>query len=169
MLPTSSAQNGLGSGSSSDPLRETRSNDREVGERHAVLLVDDDPALVETLSAIMEQRYEVSATTSPLVALSRVEQQDFVVVISDLNMPGLDGLELLRRARRSSAAIGCILMTGRSERLSTELRSDDRKWLAVLSKPFELDRLFDKVDQLAAVAMMKRSVQKMKIPADVRR
>ena len=100
-----------------------------------MLLVDDDSSLVETLAAIMEDRYAVSVTTSPLVALTRLEQEDFVVVISDLHMPGMDGLELLRRARRFSAAIGCILMTDRLDRLSTELPPDDRRWLAVLGKP----------------------------------
>ena len=137
--------------------------------RRSVLIVDDDAPLVETLAAIMEQRYAVSMTTSPLVALNRLEQEDFLVVVSDLHMPGMNGLELLRHAKRLSAGVGCILMTDRIDRLSSELPSEDRKWLAVLSKPFGLDRLFDKVDQLAAVAMMRRTVDQMRVPTDVRR
>ena len=135
-----------------------------AAERRPVLLVDDDAALVETLAAIMEERYAVTVTTSPSIALSRLEQEDFLVVISDLHMPGIDGLELLRRARRFYGALGCILMTDRLDRLSTELPQDDRRWLAVIGKPFEPERLFDKVDQVAAVTMMKRSVDKMKRP-----
>jgi len=134
-----------------------------------MLLVDDDPAVVETLSASMEDRYDVSVTTSPLVALRRLEQDDFVVVISDWQMPNMDGIELFRRVRRLPAPVGCILMTGKLDQLAVEISPQDRRWLALISKPFEPERLFDKVDQLAAVAMMKRSVERMKRPANFQR
>jgi len=137
-----------------------------AAERLPVLLVDDDPALVETLSASMEHRYDVLVTTSPLVALRRLEQEDFVVVISDWQMPNMTGIELFRRVRRLSAPVGSILMTGKLDQLVFEISAEDRKWLALLSKPLDLNRLFDKIDQLAAVAMMKRSVERMKRPAD---
>jgi two-component system NtrC family response regulator len=77
-----------------------------------VLLVDDDASLREVLSyAIEELGHEVSAHAGGESALAEIEIQTPDVVVTDLKMPGIDGLELLRRVRATLPATPVIILT----------------------------------------------------------
>jgi DNA-binding NtrC family response regulator len=77
-----------------------------------VLLVDDDANLREVLSfAIEELGHEVSAHAGGESALAEIEIQTPDVVVTDLKMPGIDGLELLRRVRATLPATPVIILT----------------------------------------------------------
>jgi PAS domain S-box-containing protein len=84
--------------------------------RPAVLAVDDEPRILSSLSALLEQDFAVVTATNPeraLEILQRDRQQDgkFVVIIADQRMPGLPGDEFLAKARDLSLAAR-ILVTG---------------------------------------------------------
>lgn len=77
-----------------------------------ILLVDDDASLREVLSfAIEELGHEVSAHAGGESALAEVEVQTPDVIVTDLKMPGIDGLELLRRVRATLPATPVIILT----------------------------------------------------------
>ena len=64
-----------------------------------ILVVDDDQALLTALiQALQQMGYEAMGETNPLPGLSRVETWNPDAAIFDLRMPGMDGVELLRRA-----------------------------------------------------------------------
>jgi two-component system response regulator HydG len=78
-----------------------------------VLLVDDDVQLCEFLeSAMSRQGLTVVTENSPLDALERLTTEDFDVVVSDLNMPSLDGLAFFQRVLEQRADLPIILITG---------------------------------------------------------
>jgi two-component system response regulator GlrR len=135
---------------------------QSAAERYKVLVVDDDLALLETVSATMEDRYEVRTTSVPSVALKWLVERDFHVVVSDWQMPGMDGMALFREIQRLARPVACLLMTGRIEQFSAEVSREDRKLLGLIAKPFAPALLFDRVDQLARLASMKRSVQRLR-------
>jgi CheY-like chemotaxis protein len=92
----------------------------------AVLLVDDDEDFLELFSALLATRgADVRCATSVDEALERVRNKYFAVIVSDLEMPGPDGIELIRRVRGSSdariSAIPAIALTARSDPLAREL------------------------------------------------
>jgi two-component system, NtrC family, response regulator HydG len=77
-----------------------------------VVVVDDDPANVTSLRKILErERFEVEATTDPRAALRRLTQPGVAVLLTDLMMPEVDGLELLRAAARLSPDTTVVMMT----------------------------------------------------------
>ncbi|MFA4861399.1 PAS domain S-box protein [Methanoregula sp.] len=81
----------------------------------SVLYVDDDPTLLEMGLRYLEDNSEFSVDTarSALVALDRLKNRNYDAIISDFQMPKMNGIELLKRVRDSDKIIPFILFTGR--------------------------------------------------------
>lgn len=128
-------------------------------ELFRVLLVDDDIGLLETMAAILCERFLVRTATSGEEALAVLERECFHVVCADWQMPGMDGVEFFRTVATKRYAIQpCfILVTAHAADLLDQVAYDDRKVLGVLYKPFSPDQLLDRVQQFAGVAQLKRS------------
>lgn len=78
------------------------------------LVVDDDPMITALLSAFLQsQDYQLDVAADGREALDKLEAAEFNLVITDWNMPQMDGLALCRaiRARRTSAYVYCIMLT----------------------------------------------------------
>ncbi len=73
--------------------------------RKQILLVDDEPINVKALSFILEGEYQVTVAYSGEEALLRLQNQKFHLLIADMMMPGMSGLELARRIRQSYSLI----------------------------------------------------------------
>ncbi|HOT93912.1 MAG TPA: PAS domain S-box protein [Methanoregulaceae archaeon] len=80
-----------------------------------LLLVDDEPALLELGRRFIERdgRYAVEVALSGEEALSLLEAGHFIAIVSDYEMPGLTGIELLQRIRTAGIATPFIIFTGR--------------------------------------------------------
>jgi DNA-binding response OmpR family regulator len=77
-----------------------------------ILIVDDDPSICLTLSlALGESGYEVEAVQNGESAFATIEHRKFAMVLLDLWMPGMDGLEVLRRIKIIAPQIRVIMMT----------------------------------------------------------
>ena len=85
-----------------------------------VLLVDDEPGFAETAASLVESRddrFEVTPETDPSEALEAAASGAFDCVVSDYEMPGTDGIELLRAVRERRGDLPFVLFTGKgSER-----------------------------------------------------
>lgn len=81
--------------------------------RPRVLCVDDEPQVLAALRDTLRRQYDITTETSPRAALDRlVQDEPFAVLISDYYMPGINGAELLRRARGLAPNVVRVLMTG---------------------------------------------------------
>lgn len=78
-----------------------------------ILAVDDEPDMLKLLSMIIREKtpYEVATTNNPLEALELVKQGGFALVITDLKMPGLDGIEILEGVKKIDEDIPVIILT----------------------------------------------------------
>lgn len=87
---------------------------RTCGQRATVLLVDDEPLVREMVAAELEAAgYVVVAAESGLAALAHMDAGMRVdVVVSDLSMPGMDGIALIREAQGRRPGLPAILLTG---------------------------------------------------------
>src|SRR2546425_7483870 len=89
-----------------------------------LLVVDDEAGIRESLSSILEDEgYHVEAVGSAEEALERAATGEFEVVLLDVWLPGLDGLEALSRLQASSRPPAVIMISGRSEEHTSELQS----------------------------------------------
>ncbi len=101
-----------------------------------VLLIDDDAALLDVLSLAFEEGgHEVRTARDGAAGLAAVRRDDPDLVISDVNMPTLDGFTLCRQLRQEGNQVPLVLLTSRDgeidEALGLELGADD-----YVSKPF---------------------------------
>jgi two-component system sensor histidine kinase/response regulator len=83
-----------------------------------ILIVDDDPALLEALPAALRLRMdgiEVDTCESGALALELIEAVDFDAVVSDIKMPGMDGLTLLREVKALRPRTPTLLITGHGD------------------------------------------------------
>ena len=111
-----------------------------------VLVVDDEPVITDILVRFLRDGgLDATGLTSAQHALSLAGQRGFGCLMTDKNMPGLDGLELIRRVRKLQPWCGCILVTGYA---SVQSAIDALKAGAMdyLEKPLpELDLVVEKV------------------------
>ncbi len=78
-----------------------------------ILIVDDDPLVPQTLKILLAKHgYDVEATASAEEAFTRMDDQMFDLIISDINMPGADGFDLLKHVKRNHPGTEVILVTG---------------------------------------------------------
>ena len=112
-----------------------------------VLLVDDEKDFLETLSSRLELRgLKVSAVTSGEQAVSEAQQQEYDAIVVDLSMPGIDGLETLKRIKAINPDAEIIMLTGHGSVQSgveaMKLGAGD-----FLQKPVELSELMIKIGE----------------------
>ena len=104
-----------------------------------ILIVDDDPDIHRLLAAALsDSNYLIEDRFDGLEALSLLETQLFDLVITDVRMPGLNGLELLRRIHQIRPGTKVLVMTAESTP-STIISSLRDQALGYLTKPFSLD------------------------------
>jgi response regulator RpfG family c-di-GMP phosphodiesterase len=83
--------------------------------RPRILCVDDEPRIFEGLRRQLAREYEVVGTDSGLEALALLADGSFQVIISDMRMPGMDGVELLSEARACQSDTVRVLLTGQAD------------------------------------------------------
>jgi two-component system, cell cycle sensor histidine kinase and response regulator CckA len=108
------------------------------------LVVDDESLLVEITALILDQigTRSVQSFDSAPEALETfsARPQEFELVVTDRDMPGLDGVELARRIHRQAPKTKIILLTGNLDGLTAEVL-DTAGICAVVPKPYTIDRL----------------------------
>ena len=120
----------------------------EASERlPRVLLVDDEPALLRIYGRTLEKGgYAVDVAPEGEVAAKLLASRRYDVIVTDISMPGLDGIQLLRTVRRRDADVPVILMTG-APTLETAVSAVEGGALRYLLKPFDGKKLLEVVGQ----------------------
>ncbi|RJO66216.1 MAG: response regulator [Myxococcales bacterium] len=81
-----------------------------------ILFVDDEPEFLSGIEAMLRSRYQVSTALSGVEGIRRIEKEGpFPVVVSDLKMPLMDGVEFLKQVRRLDPGSVRILLTGKAD------------------------------------------------------
>jgi DNA-binding NtrC family response regulator len=116
-----------------------------------VLLVDDETPFVETMTKRLTKRdLDIIPALSGNEALKRLKEDDKIeVVILDVKMPGMDGIEALQEIRKRYPLVEVIMLTGHA---TVESAIEGMKWGAFdyLMKPCDIDMLISKVSEAAA-------------------
>ena len=113
-----------------------------------ILLAEDDDSMRTFLARALERAgYEVVSTDNGADALMRLKQEPFTLLLTDIVMPRMDGIELARQAAVLDPELKIMFITGFA---AVTLNSDAKppKDARVLSKPFHLKDLVREVDRL---------------------
>jgi len=110
-------------------------------DKARILVVDDEEAVRDLIArSLSAAEYDVETAEDGATAVERMRANDYDLLITDLKMPGMDGLSVIRDARRKSAEMPIIIITG----FSTEASAIEAINLGVsgyLTKPFRLPRV----------------------------
>lgn len=105
------------------------------------LVVDDDDALLRAHARVLTSAgYRVETAPDGLAAAQALERSSFEVILSDIDMPGMNGIQLLERVRAHDLDVPVVLITG-SPSVETAIRAMEQGALRYLVKPVEVQAL----------------------------
>lgn len=111
----------------------------------SVLIVDDEPEFLEVMAERMSGRgFEVFTAVNGAEALDKLREQKFDAIVMDLMMPGLDGIEALKRIRNEHPDMQVILLTGAAT-VQKGVEAVKSGAMDFLEKPADLDELSEKI------------------------
>ena len=107
-----------------------------------ILAVDDEPDMLALLKMIIEgySDHQVTTTNNPVEAAELLEKESFDLLLTDLKMPGLDGLELLSRAKEHDADALVLVITAYGSLESAE-EAMARGAFDYITKPFRKEQI----------------------------
>jgi len=113
-----------------------------------ILIVDDEPDMLKLLSMILREKtsYEIITTNNPMEAIELAKQGGFDLVISDLKMPGLDGMEIIDAVKKVDEDIPVIIITAFA---SVESASEaiQKGGFDFITKPFRKEQILFTIDK----------------------
>ena len=111
-------------------------------DKPSILVVDDDERNCETMADILgEMNYVVNCVTDGYAAIELVKKNEYNLTLMDMRMPGLDGLETLKRVRQVRPSMKVITVTAYVlDETTMELKKVGVE--AILSKPINFTELF---------------------------
>ncbi len=111
-----------------------------------VLLVDDEASFVETLSKrLVLRRLDVVTAASADEALAVLDREEIDVVVLDVRMPGIGGIEATRMIRKAHPSVEVILLTGHAS-LEASMEGMTMGAFDYLLKPVSIDELLFKIE-----------------------
>ena len=124
----------------------------------AILVVDDEPDVAESIQAVLEHAgFAVVVANSAAAGLEAIETHEFAVVVTDIIMPKVNGLELIRNLRRGHPGLQVIAISGggsfgplshKPDAISTHAfiaAAREAGAVVVLTKPFDMEDLLSAI------------------------
>jgi DNA-binding NtrC family response regulator len=106
-----------------------------------ILLVDDEPSILSVLSTLLKaEGYEVVPIGDPSQALERLEKEDFDLLITDIRMTPITGMDLLRHAHEKKPTMSVLIMTAFGS-VDTAVEALKMGAFDYVTKPFKVDEL----------------------------
>ncbi len=124
----------------------------------SILIVDDDPDMRDLIQDILtDQSYHVETAQEGHEALQKLENGSFTIVLTDLRMKGMDGLELLQHVTKKHHECNLIMMTAFGT-VETAVEAMRQGAFDYLTKPIKTEELLVTVDKAMREALLRREV-----------
>ena len=113
-----------------------------------ILIVDDELDMLRLLSMMLKSKtaYEVTTTNNPVEALDLAKKNKFDILLTDLKMPGLDGIELLNAVRSFDPDIPIIIITAYATAESAA-EAMEKNAFDFITKPFRKEQIIFTIDK----------------------
>jgi len=114
-----------------------------------ILIVDDEKDMLALLKRIVNEdtEYEVTTETSPLQALDLFKNQPFDMVITDLKMPEMDGIQLLEHLKKIGSDVSVVVMTAYGT-IETAVEATQKGAYDYITKPFRRERILLTIEKV---------------------
>src|SRR5512145_3062707 len=145
------------SGAMAAQVRPPESADSPRGLRPVILVVDDEPGLRESFRLILDEDYEVLDVPDGPTALDVVRSTQVDLVLLDIRLPGMDGIEVLERIKAIDESMEVVLVTA-VKTVRTAVAAMKLGAFDYLTKPFEEDEL---------LALVRRALEKRSLEREV--
>jgi DNA-binding NtrC family response regulator len=128
-----------------------------------ILIVDDELDMLTLLRMIIKEKtnYEAVATNNPIEAIELAKKDGFDIVITDLKMPGLDGLEFLKTIRQFDPDIPVIMITAYATAAAAE-EAISLNAYDFISKPFKKEQILFSINRAVKWTKLQREVKRLK-------
>ena len=114
-------------------------------DRVHILVIDDEKGLCRMLETILgDLGYQVTVFTDPVEAVKRYEPQKYSMVITDIKMPGMNGIEVLQKIKQRDAGVPVLVITGYAT-VDLSIQAIRNGAFDILTKPFEPEEMVNRV------------------------
>jgi len=130
--------------------------------KRQILALDDEPDMLRLLERIISEKtpYGITTLGNPLEVPALLEQNCFDVIITDLKMPGLDGLDILRLVKDKALDIEVVIMTAFGS-LDTAREALSAGVFDYITKPFKKEQIIFAVDRAMRLQALRRESKQM--------
>ena len=122
---------------------------------YTILLIDDELEMCLSLAELLDDEgYKTLYTTNPLETIQILKQEHIDLIIMDIKMPEIDGVDLLKMIKKQDARLKVIMITGypNDENIAQAMRYGA---INVYTKPLKLPKMLEEIHGLAIVALEK--------------
>lgn len=135
--------------------------------KRRVLVVDDEPGVRESLRMVLKERYDVASAVSGEEALRTMTGESFDVVLLDILMPSMDGLEVLERIKGQPVSPQVVMLTA-TKTVKTAVTAMKLGAFDYVTKPFDVDELLIIIDRAVESAALVREVEALRSEVGLR-
>jgi DNA-binding NtrC family response regulator len=112
-----------------------------------ILILDDEPIVGRRLKAALEKEgHSVETFVDPIEAVARIEEKNFDIVVTDIRMDAMDGIEILELVRKRSTRTKVIMITGYAT-LEVARESLTKGAFDFIAKPFKLGEMRQAIEK----------------------
>ncbi len=112
-----------------------------MNDQIRILVVDDEPEMCHLIKQILKQDgYQIDVSFSGIEALQMIKSFNYHLLLTDLEMPEVDGIELTRKAKKQNPEIRVLMVTGNAT-VDADIRSLRHKIDGYIRKPFNISKL----------------------------
>jgi len=133
----------------------------EIESRHWILVVDDDPDILMNIRSILKS-YQVETAANPVEALDLLSRKSFHLILSDYQMPQMNGVEFLKKSLEHRPQAKRILVTAFSDLMKNEELWNQAKVHRVLAKPFTPEEMVEVVENAIFESVMEEENEKLR-------
>jgi DNA-binding NtrC family response regulator len=128
-----------------------------------ILAVDDEPDMLKLLSMIIRDKtpYEVTTTNNPMEALELISKGGFDLIIADLKMPGIDGIELLGSIKQIDADLPVIIITAYGT-VESAIETMKKGGFDFITKPFRKEQILFTIEKALNFLRLQRENKALK-------
>ena len=119
-----------------------------------VLFVDDEPNILSAIKRQLHNQFNIETAPSGDVAITKlIDEGPFAVIVVDMRMPGMDGLETLKELKKKSPLTEVIMLTGHGS-IESGMQGMQLGAFDYVVKPADFEELFEKINQAGERRML---------------